>query len=157
MPLEAANERATPRPEAAPAEPPAEALENHGEQRPAPERKPREAEPAITKPSPLPRPKKAYTPPPRDEITVRVEKILEEGLTDSFRRLSPVARQEFKMKGEQTAAQIRELLKAAHVKVKKIFRLILDWLRMLPGINRFFLEQEAKIKTDRIVALKRKD
>lgn len=93
---------------------------------------------------------------PRDEITVKVEKILEEGLNDSFQRLSPIAKQEFKIKGEQTASQIRELLKSTHVKVKKIFRLILDWLRMLPGINRFFLEQEAKIKTDKIIALKKK-
>ncbi|MEK7680701.1 MAG: hypothetical protein AAB348_01475 [Patescibacteria group bacterium] len=90
----------------------------------------------------------------RDEVTVKIEKILEDGLNDSFQRLSPVAKQEFKLKGERAALEIRELLKSAHVKVKKILRLILDWLRMLPGINKFFLEQEAKIKTDKIVALK---
>ena len=90
----------------------------------------------------------------RDEVTVRIEKILEDGLNDSFQRLSPIAKQEFKLKGERTALEIRELLKSAHVKVKKILRLILDWLRMLPGVNRFFLEQEAKIKTDKIMALK---
>ena len=81
---------------------------------------------------------------------------MEDGLNDSYQRLSPVAKQEFKLKGEQTASQIRELLKSAHVKVKKILRLILDWLRMLPGVNHFFLEQEAKIKTDKIIALKDK-
>ena len=64
-------------------------------------------------------------------------------------------REEFKLKGEQAASQIRELLKSAHIKVKKILRLILDWLRMLPGVNHFFLEQEAKIKTDKIIALKK--
>lgn len=93
--------------------------------------------------------------PPRDEMAVRIEKILEEGLNDSFQRLSPIAKEEFKLKGEQTASKIRELLRAAHVKVKKIFRLIYNWLRLLPGINRFFLEQEAKIKTDKIIALKK--
>jgi len=82
---------------------------------------------------------------------------MEEGLNDSYQRLSPVAKQEFKLKGEQTAVQIRDLLKSAHVKIKKILRLILDWLRMLPGINHFFLEQEAKIKTDKIIALKKQN
>jgi len=74
----------------------------------------------------------------RDEITVKIEKILEEGL-------------------EQTAFKIRELMRGAHVKIKKIFRLIIEWLRMLPGVNIFFLEQEAKIKADKILALKERE
>lgn len=89
----------------------------------------------------------------RDEVTVRIEKILEDRVGDAYNRLSPVAKQEFKIKGEETARQIRELLSSTHIKVKKIFRLILEWLKMLPGVNRFFLEQEAKIKTDRLLAL----
>jgi hypothetical protein len=35
--------------------------------------------------------------------------------------------------------------------VKKILALIRDWLKLIPGVNRFFLEQEAKIKTDKIL------
>lgn len=103
--------------------------------------------------------KKRPTLPPaaKDEVIVRIEKILEENLNDSYQRLSPVAKQEFKLKGEQTAAQVRDLLRDSHIKVKKILRLIFDWLRMLPGINHFFLEQEAKIKTDRIIALRKKN
>jgi len=90
----------------------------------------------------------------RDELTLEIEKILEEGVAEEFEKLSPVAQQEFKVKGEQTAVQIRELMKSTKVKVKKILKLIFEWLRILPGINRFFLEQEAKIKTDRIIHLK---
>lgn len=92
----------------------------------------------------------------RDETTVKVEKILEEGVADAYSRLSPVAKQEFKLKGEETARKISALLKAGQAKAKKIFQLILEWLKMLPGINRFFLEQEAKIKTDRLLALQNK-
>jgi len=92
----------------------------------------------------------------KDKLTEEVEKILEDGLGDAFQRLSPVAKQEFKIKGEKTAAKISELLRSTHVKVKQIIRLIIDWLKILPGINRFFLEQEAKIKTDKIIALKNK-
>ncbi|HSR89043.1 MAG TPA: hypothetical protein VLK22_01405 [Candidatus Udaeobacter sp.] len=92
----------------------------------------------------------------KNAVMIKIEKIMEDGLNDSYQRLSPVAKQEFKIKGEEAAAQIGELLKSSHVKAKKILRLVLDWLRMLPGINHFFLEQEAKIKTDRIIALKDK-
>ena len=100
------------------------------------------------------KPRPAMPLPAKDAVMVKIEKIMEEGLNDSYQRLSPVAKQEFKLKGEQAASQIRELLKSAHIKVKKILRLILDWLRILPGVNHFFLEQEAKIKTDKIIALK---
>lgn len=101
--------------------------------------------------------KQTTVPQVRDEITVNIEKIMEEGLADAFRALSPIEQQEFKIKGEETARAIRLSLKSAHVKVKKIFRLLLEWLKMLPGINKFFLEQEAKIKADRIIGLKQHD
>jgi len=78
---------------------------------------------------------------------------MEEGMADAFKELNTIERQEFKIRGEQTALQIRELLKATHVKIKKIFRLLFEWLKMLPGINRFYLEQEAKIKADKIISL----
>lgn len=91
--------------------------------------------------------------PARYQLAKKVEKILEEGLAEPYQRLSPLAQQEFKLKGEQVANKIGELLKATHIKVKKIFQLIMEWLKLLPGINKFFLEQEAKIKTDKIIAL----
>ncbi len=90
----------------------------------------------------------------RDATAIRVEKILEEGLREAYEKMSPVAKQEFKIKGEETAEKIGQLLKKTHVQVKKIFALIFDWLKMIPGVNYFFLEQEAKIKADRILALK---
>ena len=93
-------------------------------------------------------------PPIRDEVTVKIEKVMEEGVGDAYARLSPVAKQEFKIKGEETANSIREMVKSGHAKAKNVFRLILEWLKMLPGVNKFFLEQEAKIKTDRIMGMK---
>jgi hypothetical protein len=103
------------------------------------------------------RPRPTAIPQVRDEVTVRIEKIMEDGVGDAYSRLSPIAKEEFKLKGEETARNIRILLQSTHVKVKKIFQLILEWLRLLPGINKFFLEQEAKIKTDRIIALHSKN
>jgi len=92
----------------------------------------------------------------RDEMTLEVEQILAAGLEDAYRSLSLVEKQAFKVKGEQTALAIRDLLRGSKVKVKNIFRLIIEWLKLLPGVNRFFLEQEAKIKADKIVAMKKK-
>jgi len=105
------------------------------------------------------KPKKAVLPPKKskDELTVKVEKIMEEGLREAYEKMPPIAQQEFKIKGEETAEKISQLLKKTHIKIKKIFALIFDWLKMIPGINYFFLEQEAKIKTDRILALKNRE
>lgn len=93
----------------------------------------------------------------RDELSIKVEKILAENIREPYEKLSPIARQEFKIKGEETAAEIGGLLRATRIKVKKIFQLILEWLFLLPGVNKFFLEQEAKIKTDRVLALKKRN
>ncbi|MFH1286805.1 MAG: hypothetical protein ABII02_03575 [Candidatus Magasanikbacteria bacterium] len=90
----------------------------------------------------------------RDEITMKVEKIMEDGLADAFKELTPVQQQEFKIKGEETAFKIRAILSSAKGKVKSIFKLLLEWLKILPGINIFFLEQEAKIRADKIMSLK---
>jgi len=30
----------------------------------------------------------------------------------------------------------------------------MNWLKLIPGVNKFFLEQEAKIKTDEVLKLK---
>jgi len=93
----------------------------------------------------------------KDELTQEIEGILEEGLEDAYKELTPVQKQEFKMKGEETARKIKELIQAGKAKVKKIFELVLEWLKTLPGVNKYFLEQEAKIKADKISKLEQKE
>lgn len=90
----------------------------------------------------------------RDDFTVQIEHIMEDGLKDAFLSMTPVQQQEFKIKGEETAILIRESLQSTKVKVKKIIFLLVDWLRLIPGINVFFVEQEAKIKADKLIALR---
>ena len=103
------------------------------------------------------KPKNTVVPVVRDDMTLQIETILSDGLEDAFLELTPVQQQEFKIKGEQAAFQIRQLLGATKVRVRKIFRVIVDWLKMLPGVNRYYLIQEAKIKTDQIMSLKPHD
>lgn len=82
-----------------------------------------------------------------------IERILEEDLSELYFKLPDDKKLEFRRSGEETARQIDVLLSAASVKVKKIVDLIRRWLSIIPGINKFFLEQEAKIKTDHLLRM----
>ncbi len=93
---------------------------------------------------------------PKDPAVQEVETVLEEGLGDVYRSMDEATQQEFREQGEATASRITDLLQSARVQVQKIVRLITSWLRIIPGISRLFIEQEAKIKTDRLLAMKRK-
>jgi len=83
----------------------------------------------------------------------QIESILEEDLADVFARLDPKTQLEFKMEGGKTIEGINSLLSQAKIKAKKIIDLIRHWLHIIPGINKHFLEQEAKIKADKILGL----
>lgn len=81
----------------------------------------------------------------------QVEKILEEDLQEIWQTMTSDQQQQFKQSGEQTAIQISNLLQAVKVKLSEITKLIMGWLKIIPGVNKFFLEQEAKIKTDKLL------
>jgi hypothetical protein len=42
------------------------------------------------------------------------------------------------------------------VQARKLLTLIRRWLVLIPGVNKFFLEKEAKIKVEKIVNLAEK-
>jgi hypothetical protein len=83
-----------------------------------------------------------------------IEKVLQTGLEDIYLKLPPEKQIEFKLEGEKTTREISSLLDKTKVNVGKIVSLIRRWLSLIPGVNRFFLEQEAKIKADEIVKLR---
>jgi len=89
----------------------------------------------------------------KDPVLLRVEEVMEEDMKETFYSMTPELRVKFKRQGEVTAEKIRKMLSSAKVKANKVLELIVAWLRIIPHVNRFFLEQEAKIKTDRIMAL----
>lgn len=90
--------------------------------------------------------------PAKDPALQRIENILGEDLTDTFLGMTPERQKLFKEKGEATASLIQKILDGTKINTKKIFDLIRQWLKLIPGVNRFFLEQEAKIKTDKILS-----
>ncbi len=85
---------------------------------------------------------------------VNIENILSEHLDELFLTMTPQEQMSFKQKGEETAIKINALLQETKIKVKEIINLIKEWLKIIPGVNKFFLEQEAKIKTDRLLNLR---
>ena len=93
--------------------------------------------------------------PQKDDLTMQIEGILEEGLGQLYTTLPEDAKPLFRQKGEETSHEISSFLRRAKVKASQILQLIRDWLLTIPKVNTFFLEQEAKIKTDRLLELHR--
>tara|TARA_Y100000031_G_scaffold127861_1_gene145782 strand:+ start:304 stop:822 length:519 start_codon:yes stop_codon:yes gene_type:complete len=91
--------------------------------------------------------------PEEDHLTEEVEDILEEDLDEMYHQLPPDKQLEFKAKGEETVGLITQMVESTKVKSGKIVGWIKGWLKLIPGVNKFFLEQEAKIKTDKILVL----
>lgn len=87
----------------------------------------------------------------KSEDLVQIENILSEGLEDLYTQLPDKRKEEFKQKGEETARSVEKILMAAKFHAQKIVKLIVSWLKMIPGVNKFFLEQDSKIKTDKLI------
>lgn len=88
-----------------------------------------------------------------DPIEQKIESILQEDLTDLYLSMPKDKQEKFKAEGEKTLSMIMQIVHKTKINAKKIFFLIREWLKLIPGVNRFFLEQEAKIKTDKILRL----
>lgn len=90
-----------------------------------------------------------------DPILSKVERILEEDLQEVYDGLPAELKPRFRAKGEEVAHAITALLEGAKVKARQILKLILQWLKMIPGVNRFFLEQAAAIKTQKVLMVEK--
>lgn len=84
----------------------------------------------------------------------RVEEILSSGLEETYKKMDPSTQTRFRAEGEKAAVAISVMLQSTKFQIHKVIEVILGWLRIIPGVNRFFIEQEAKIKADKILALR---
>ncbi len=96
------------------------------------------------------------TPTTKSERLIDIEKIMTEGLDDIYVALPPELQAAVKYEGEIAAAKIEELIESGKSISKKVLAILRSWLEKIPGVNKFFLEQESKRKTDRIMAIARK-
>jgi len=85
-----------------------------------------------------------------------VEQILADGLQELYMSLPPAEQQKFKIEGEKAAREVVGLLGQVKVKIDQIISVIRHWLVSLPGVNKFFIEQEAKIKAQKLLLLKQR-
>jgi hypothetical protein len=85
----------------------------------------------------------------------QIEIFLAKDLEEIYLALPLNKQVEFRKTGEETARKINKILEHTKINLGKIVNLIRKWLSLIPGVNKFFLEQEAKIKADEIVKLKK--
>ncbi len=114
---------------------------------------PSESAPVMVTPVEI-RPVVAEQPKVDDERTgvlKTVEGLLSDGLKALYSSLPEDRRLAFKQKGEQIANLITDMIINGKVKIKKIWKMVGEWLGMISGVNKYFLEQEVKIKTDHLM------
>ena len=81
----------------------------------------------------------------------KIENILQENLEEVYFNMDEAHRRMFKAEGERAAHQIEKILFSGKSVAVKVLEVIKKWLRLIPGVNKFFIEQEAKIKTDKVI------
>ncbi|MFH2062837.1 MAG: hypothetical protein ABIJ46_01640 [bacterium] len=91
----------------------------------------------------------------RDPLLLEVERHLESDLWEVYADMPEQVRVRFRQEGERIAQVIRDGLQSGRMAAHSIMTLVVRWLKMIPGVNRWFLVQEAKIKTDSLASLGR--
>lgn len=91
---------------------------------------------------------------PKDVLTQEIERILESDLEELYFSMNAEDQMKFKLEGEQVSKTIRQMMQSGTVKLRKVLGLVLNWLKMIPGVNKFFVEKQAKIKAEQILNLR---
>lgn len=89
----------------------------------------------------------------KSPLQIKVEAVMADGLDSTYQSMTPEQQDKFRKKGEAVAKAIEDLTATLKLTARKVLQLLRSWLKLIPGINKFFLEQEAKLKTDEIMKL----
>lgn len=92
----------------------------------------------------------------KTEARQEIEDLLSDGLTEIYKTMTPQQQEVFRKKGEEAATAIEQLVTGFRASARKVVDIIRGWLSTIPGVNKFFLEQESKLKTDEIMKLQRR-
>ncbi|EKD32733.1 MAG: hypothetical protein ACD_76C00157G0002 [uncultured bacterium] len=93
----------------------------------------------------------------KDKIALSVESALSEGLEELYMSMSPKDKKRFKEEGDKIASIISDMIRKAKINTRKIRDLVFKWLRLIPGVSKFFLEKEAKIRTQKILFIAKEE
>lgn len=114
-------------------------------------KKPETPESARAKPAGLPTESPRTQPlPTKDQALQVMERVLEEGLQETFLGLTKEARQRFRVTGEDLADRLRAMT-GNEARPSLIHREVMTWLSQIPDANEFWLEQAGYIKTTKVI------
>lgn len=105
---------------------------------------------ASSAPAPVARPAVVEKSPLRKDIEAA---LADESLQQIYAGLPPATQGRFQSAGELLAARLEQMLTIGTLNLRTAHSGITSWLQVIPRTNPFFLIQEAKVKTDAIVAL----
>jgi len=96
----------------------------------------------------------------KTERQQEIEKMLSEDLEDIYKKLNSDQQEKVKIEGEEAAEEIEklveEMIQTGKDASKQVLKEIRDWMHKIPGVNKYFLEQESKRKSDHMLALAKK-
>ncbi|EKD76050.1 MAG: hypothetical protein ACD_43C00240G0002 [uncultured bacterium] len=93
----------------------------------------------------------------KSPMQVEIENIMANGLEEAYQTMDAKQQEAFRKKGEEVAHEIETLTTRLKLTARRVIHLIHKWLKMIPGINKFFLEQETKLKTDDVMKFAREE
>ncbi|MFH1426133.1 MAG: hypothetical protein ABIG66_01735 [Candidatus Kerfeldbacteria bacterium] len=82
-----------------------------------------------------------------------IEEVLSEGLAEVYASMTPQEQEQFRIAGEEAAGKIEVMVTQFKATARKVLDAIRLWLSTIPRVNKYFLEQETKLKTDDIMKL----
>lgn len=91
----------------------------------------------------------------KSPMQVQIENIMATGLEEAYQTMDAQQQEAFRQKGEAVAYEIETLTMRLKLTARRVIHLLRSWLKLIPGINKFFLEQETKLKTDDIMKYSR--
>ena len=86
-----------------------------------------------------------------DVVMMGIQAILRDNLGEATAAMPEEAKTRFWAKAQEIGVVVADMVRQYKVEVKRVLHLLVEWLHTIPGVNKFFLEQEAKLKTDRIL------
>ena len=106
---------------------------------------------ASSAPAPVARPVVVEKSPLRENIEAA---LADEQLQRIYAGLPPATQGKFRDAGEALAVRLEQMLTTGKFELRVAHGGIKSWLSVIPRTNRFYLDQEAKVKTDSILALR---
>lgn len=91
--------------------------------------------------------------PEKDSMMKKIEAVLEEGVENDFKKMLPQQQAAFMREGEELAERLKAMRSSEKFDAGLANKQITRWLRGIPDVNALFLEQAAKIKTDKLKSI----